>query len=102
MQSGQDGYPETGDDLEDLSLMADVEVVGRLIQDQVVGALRQRPGDEDELLLAAGQGVEAAPGQVLAADSLDGLVHGAVVGAGVPTRTPACAGSGRSSPSPGQ
>ena len=38
------------------------------------------PGDEDPLLLAAGEGVEAAGDQVLAADPLDGLADDGPVG----------------------
>src|SRR5215831_4365181 len=90
---GQDGDAETGDELQDLDLVADVEVAGRLVQDQVVGALGQGPGDQHPLLLAAGQGVEPALGQVLAADALDGLLGDRPVGVVVPVKGPLVRGS---------
>jgi hypothetical protein len=65
---GQDRDAERRDKLEDLDLVADVEVVGRLVQDQVVGALRDGLGDQGPLLLAAGQRVEAAVREFRAAD----------------------------------
>jgi hypothetical protein len=97
VQRREHGDTEPGDDLEDLDLVVDVEVVGGFVEDEMVGFLGQRPGDEDELFFAAGQGVEAALGQLPAADALDRLVDDGAVGLGV-----ACAGSGRSSPSPGR
>src|SRR5689334_1134564 len=74
VDGGQDGDAETGDEFQDLDLIADVQVTGRLVQDQVVAALSQGPGDQHPLFLAAGQGVEPAVGQVLTADTLDGLL----------------------------
>ena len=47
--------PSAGDQFQDLDLVADVEVVGRLVEDQVVGALGEGLGDQHPLLLAAGQ-----------------------------------------------
>ena len=49
VQCGQDGDAEAGDDFEDAHLMRDVEMIGRLVQDSMVGLLGQRPGDQDEL-----------------------------------------------------
>ena len=88
MQGREHGDAEPGDEFEDLDLVMDVEVVGGLVQDEMVGFLGQGPGDEDELLLAAGQGVEPAIGQLLAADALDRLVDEAVVGVGVAVEGP--------------
>jgi hypothetical protein len=83
VQRREHGDAEPGDDLEDLNLVMDVEVVGRLVQDEMVGFLGQRPGDQNELLLAAGQGVEPAPGQLLAAHALDRQLDDVAVGVGV-------------------
>ncbi len=83
VQRREHGDAEPGDDLEDLDLVVDVEVVGRLVQDEMVGFLGQRPCYQNELLLAAGQGVEPAPGQLLAAHPLDRRLDDGAVGVGV-------------------
>jgi hypothetical protein len=83
VQRREHGDAESGDDLEDLDLVVDIEVVGRLVQDEVVGFLGQRPCYQNELLLAAGQGVVPALGHLLAAHPLDRLVDDGAVGVGV-------------------
>jgi hypothetical protein len=88
MQGRQHGDAESGDNLQDLDLVVDVEMVRGLVKDEMIGALRQRPGDENKLLLAAGQGVEAAIGQRLAADALDRMVDDGAVGGGVALEGP--------------
>src|SRR6516162_4341936 len=93
VDGGQDGDAETGDEFQDLDLIADVEVAGRLVQDQVVGALGQRLGYQYPLFLATGQGVEPAMGQVLAADALDGPLGDRPVGVVVPVKGPLVRGS---------
>ena len=78
---GQHRDAERRDKLEDLDLVADVEVIGRLVQDQVIGALGDGLGDQHPLLFAAGQRVEAAVRQVLtAADLGHGLFRDGAVG----------------------
>ncbi len=39
----------------------DVEIVGRLVQDQKIGALRQRLGQKQPIALAAGEGRHFGP-----------------------------------------
>ena len=47
-------------------------MVGGLVKNQVIRSLGDRPGDENSLLLAAREGVEAPIDQVLASDPLNG------------------------------
>ncbi len=73
VEGGEDGDAEAGDEFEHFDLVADVEMVGGLVEDEMVGALGEGPGDQHPLFLATREGVEAAAGQVLAADPGDGL-----------------------------
>ena len=75
MQGGEDRDVEPGHEFEDLDLIANVEMIGGLVQNEVIRSLRDRSGDEDSLLLAAREGVEASIDQVLAADPLNGPEH---------------------------
>ncbi len=93
MQGREDGDAESRDQLQNLDLIADVEVVGGLVEDEVVGALGQRPGDQHPLFLAPRQGVEAALGEMLTADPFDGLGHDAPVLVVVPVEGPLVRGA---------
>ena len=53
---------EVADQVEDLDLVAQVEVGGRLVEQQDAGLLREAGGQPDALQLAAGQLVDAALG----------------------------------------
>ena len=58
---------ELVDQLQHLLLVADVQRAGRLVEQQQGGTLGQRPGQEDPLPLAAGEGGQlpvGEPGQV--------------------------------------
>ena len=55
MQHDDVGHVEVAHELEDLVLVADVEVVGGLVEQEVAGLLREGAGDQHALLLAAGQ-----------------------------------------------
>ena len=93
VQGGQHGDAEPGDELQHLDLVADVEVVGGFVEDEMVGALGEGPGDEHPLFLAAGEGVEAAAGQMLATDPVDGLGGDAPVGVVVAFERPLVRGA---------
>lgn len=53
VQHHDSGDVSSAHELEDLVLVADVQVVRWLVEQEVVGLLSQRAGDEDTLLLAA-------------------------------------------------
>ena len=53
---------QVADQVEDLDLVAQVEVRGRLVEQQDAGVLREAGGQPDALQLAAGQLVDAALG----------------------------------------
>ena len=55
---------EVDEQVEHLDLVGEVEVGGRLVEQQQVGALGQRHGDPHALALAAGQLVDRPVGQV--------------------------------------
>ena len=57
----------------DVELVAEVERRRRLVEQQDVGFLRQRAGDDDALLLAAGQRRERPIGQVRGAGGVERL-----------------------------
>ncbi len=65
---------------EQLDLMADVEVVGRFVQDQQRPALGERAGQQDPLAFPAGQRGEAASGVAGHADVGEGAGDGVPVG----------------------
>ena len=67
------------DESEDVVLVADVQVVGGFIEEQVVGFLGEGPGDQDTLFLAAGQAGEAAGSEVDGADAVQRLPGDLVV-----------------------
>jgi hypothetical protein len=88
MDRGQDRHAELGDKLQDLDLIPDIEMISRLVQDQVVGALGDGRSDQDSLLLAPRQRVEAAVGQVRAADLRHRLLRDRPVGLVVAVERP--------------
>ncbi len=65
-EHGQPAAPYQG---QDLQLLRDVQVVGGLVQHQYPRLLSECVGDQDPLLLTAGEGEEAAVGQTAGADS---------------------------------
>ena len=83
VQGGEDRDVKPGHEFEDLDLIADIEMVGGFVENEVVGALGEGAGDEHPLLLAPGEGIEAAGGKMFAADPFDGLAGGRPVGVGV-------------------
>ena len=84
VEGREDGHALAGDDVEDVRLVADVEVVRGLVEHDVVGPLGQRPGDQDELLLTTRQRMEAAADEVAAADGPQRVAHHLVVVVRVP------------------
>ena len=73
---------EIDEQLHDLHLVADVEVGGRLVEDQDRGRLGERDGHEDELALAQRQAPGVSVGEVTDADPRHGGLDGVVVLAG--------------------
>jgi hypothetical protein len=64
VQDHDRGDVEGTHELEDFVLVADVEVVGGLVEQPVAGLLSERAGDERALFLPAGEGGVNAVGQV--------------------------------------
>ncbi len=73
---------EIPDDVEDLDLVADVEVRGCFVEEQDLRFLCERPGNEDALAFAAADAVHRGPGEV--GDVCE--VHGMVADLHVPRR----------------
>ena len=71
-----------------LELVFDVQMVGGLIQDEAGGLLGQGPGQDDPLLLPAGEGGEGAVRKVRHPHSLQGLGHNLVILGAVPVQRP--------------
>ena len=71
---------ETPDDVEDLDLVADIEVRGRFVEEQDLRFLRERPGDEHPLPLAAADLVDGRSREMCDVCK----VHGAVADLPVP------------------
>ena len=65
---------EPVDELQDPDLVAEVKMRGRLVQQQDLGFLRQRPGDHGELVLPSADLVDRCIGDLLEADGSDRLV----------------------------
>ena len=86
VQRGEGGEPalgEAADEREGVELGADVEVVGRLVEQQQPRLLGQRPGEVDPLALAAGEGAVEPLGELEGADIGEAAQReGAVVAAG--------------------
>lgn len=78
VQGGEHGRPTGPHQGQDLQLLGDVQVVGGLVQDEDPRLLGECAGDQDPLPLPAGEGEEAAAGQMVRPDSFQGG------GAGVP------------------
>lgn len=66
VQRGEGADAEVAHQAEDLQLVADVEMVGGLVEQEQAALLGQGPGDENPLLLPAGQRGETAVGQMAA------------------------------------
>jgi len=62
---------------------SDVEVVSRLVEQQVVGVLGERPRDQHSLLLTAGQLFVAAAGEVFNARLAQGVNRQGAIEGGV-------------------
>src|SRR5438270_896594 len=62
------GQPEVVHQRQDLVLVAEVEGGGGLVEEEHRRLLRQRPGDDRSLALAAGQGGDRPPRQPLQAE----------------------------------
>ena len=60
MQDDQNGRGRTAQQGQQLDLVPDVEVVGGLVQHDDLRLLHQRPGDQNALAFAAGQGEDTA------------------------------------------
>jgi hypothetical protein len=95
VQDGDDGRAagavEVDEQVEHLDLVGDVEVGGRLVEQEHVGVLRERHGDPDPLALAARQLVDPSSGELEAARHLEGAGDGALVVRG-PRAEPALVG----------
>ena len=74
VQDRDDRQPQAADPLQEVQLVAEVEVVGGLVQQQDLGLLRQRPRQVDALPLAAGEALPAPGGQLRHGRHLHGLV----------------------------
>ncbi|GAB2817508.1 hypothetical protein GCM10027073_56570 [Streptomyces chlorus] len=72
VQRGEHGQPAGAYQGQDLQLLSDVQVVGGFVQHQHLRLLSERAGDQDPLLLTAGEREESAVGQMTGADSLQG------------------------------
>ena len=81
---------EVDEELHDLDLVADVEVGGRLVEDEDRRRLGERDGDEHELALAHRQPPGVAVGEMTDADPLDGRLDRVAVGR---SRSPLSGGS---------
>ena len=60
MERGHNRQRQVPDQVENLKLVANIEVIGRLIEDQKRGFLRQRAGDHDPLPFPPRQGAKVA------------------------------------------
>ena len=68
VQHGDDGAPlaiQLGEQFEQFDLVDDIQVGGRLVEQQQRGFLRQHHGDPHALPLAAGERVERSLGQAV-------------------------------------
>nr|BFE77260.1 hypothetical protein GCM10020092_105610 [Actinoplanes digitatis] len=74
------------DQVEHLLLVADVEGAGRLVEEQGPCALRERPGEEDALPLAAGERVEPPGPHVDQVERDQRLVDRGEIGGGLPAQ----------------
>ena len=83
VEDGDDRRPvalvEVDEQLHDLDLVADVEVRGRLVEDEDRGRLGEGDRDEHELPLAHRQASRVAVGKVTDADPLDRRIDGVLV-----------------------
>lgn len=70
VENDDGGEIELAHCVQDLVLVPDVEVVGRLIEKEMGGPLGECPGDEDALLLTAGQPREDAVSEMPDANSM--------------------------------
>ncbi len=65
------GTGKPADQFEDVVLVADVEVVRRLVEKDVGGLLGERPGDEGALMFTTGETVQVAPREVGESDGVE-------------------------------
>ena len=72
-------FPEN---IQQLDLMADIQIGGRLVQDDDLGLLADGPGQHDPLALAVAEGGEVPLLQLQGVDPLQGLTDDALVGLG--------------------
>ena len=83
MEHGEDrrsvALVEVDEQLHDLDLMTDVEVRGRLVEDEDRGGLGERDGHEDQLSLAQRQPPGVTVGEATDADPFHGGLDGVVV-----------------------
>ncbi len=81
MQGDEDRPVGAGEELHQLQLVFDVEVVGRLVQEQPVRLLGERARDVGPLPFTAGQALPGAPGESGESDAVErGGDDGPVVG----------------------
>ena len=88
-----------GEQRRDLELIAQIERRGRLVEQQHVGGLRQRRGDDDALLLAAAQRAKRAVLELRRAGRRQRVARDGAGRPGPRPRTRRDAGSGPSAPS---
>ena len=76
MEDGDDAHAvalvELDEQLHDIDLVAQIEVDGRLVEDQHPRRLGKRHGQDDQLALAEGQPSSIAAGQLADPDPIDG------------------------------
>ena len=70
---------QLGQDRQDPFSRGLIDTAQRLVEEQHAGILRKRPGDQDPLALAPGEGAEAASGLALQADALERPPRGAAL-----------------------
>ncbi|RGC68544.1 hypothetical protein C5N14_13110 [Micromonospora sp. MW-13] len=77
---------ELVDQLQHLLLVADVQGAGRLVEQQQGGALGERPGQEDPLPLAPGEGGQLPAAEAGQVETVQDVPHGGQVGGGLPAQ----------------
>ena len=96
VQGGEHGNTEAGDQLEYLQLVADVQMVRGLVEDEMIGSLGDGAGDQRPLFFPAGEGVVAAVGEIRASDPFEGVGDRCLDLGCYPARNCACGGCVRS------